>query len=50
MVALAQQHPGYGWDSNAGYGTKAHQDGLAKHGVTQHHRRSFAPIRKMLCS
>ena len=50
MVDLAQQHPGYGWDSNAGYGTKAHQDGLAKHGVTQHHRRSFAPIRKMLCS
>lgn len=49
MRALAQQHPGYGWETNAGYGTKSHQNGLAKHGVTQHHRRSFAPIRKMLC-
>ncbi len=50
MVALAQQHPGFGWERNAGYGTKAHRDGLALHGITQHHRRSFAPIRKMLCS
>lgn len=49
MEALAQQHPGYGWETNAGYGTKAHQMALAKHGVTPHHRRSFAPIRKMLC-
>lgn len=48
MVALAQQHPGYGWERNAGYGTQAHRDGLARYGVTQHHRRSFAPIRKML--
>lgn len=49
MVSLAQQHPGYGWETNAGYGTKSHQDGLENHGVTQHHRRSFAPIRKILC-
>ncbi|WP_179381092.1 ribonuclease HII [Jannaschia marina] len=49
MVSLAQQHPGYGWETNAGYGTKSHQEGLLKYGVTQHHRRSFAPIRKMLC-
>lgn len=48
MVALAQQHPGYGWETNAGYGTKAHQAGLAANGVTQHHRRSFAPIHNML--
>lgn len=49
MVALAQQFPGYGWETNAGYGTAAHQAGLRAHGVTQHHRRSFAPIRNMLC-
>nr|WP_055663211.1 ribonuclease HII [Jannaschia seosinensis] len=49
MMALAQQHPGYGWDTNMGYGTKAHREGLKCHGVTQHHRQSFAPIRKMLC-
>ena len=48
MVSLAQQHPGYGWETNAGYGTKSHREGLLRHGVTQHHRRSFAPIRKML--
>ena len=49
MVSLAQRHPGYGWESNMGYGTRAHRDGLECHGVTPHHRRSFAPIRKMLC-
>ncbi|WP_371155924.1 ribonuclease HII [Jannaschia sp. 2305UL9-9] len=49
MVSLAQQFPGYGWETNAGYGTATHRQGLENHGVTQHHRRSFAPIRKMLC-
>ncbi len=48
MVALAQQFPGYAWEKNMGYGTAAHRAGLARLGVTQHHRRSFAPIRKML--
>lgn len=48
MAALAQQHPGYGWDRNAGYGTKEHQNALLDLGVTPHHRRSFAPIRKIL--
>ena len=27
MVALSQQYPGYGWETNMGYGTRAHQDG-----------------------
>ncbi|MFT3972720.1 MAG: ribonuclease HII [Amaricoccus sp.] len=49
MVALAQQFPGYGWETNMGYGTRTHQDGLARFGVTPHHRRSFRPIHKMLC-
>lgn len=48
MAALAVEFPGYGWESNAGYGTKSHQDGLAQLGVTPHHRRSFAPIRALL--
>ncbi|MBM2575645.1 ribonuclease HII [Jannaschia sp. Os4] len=48
MVALAQRHPGYGWETNMGYGTAAHRLGLERHGVTQHHRRSFAPIHNML--
>jgi ribonuclease HII len=49
MVALAQQFPGYGWETNMGYGVPAHADGLARLGVTPHHRRSFAPVHKMLC-
>jgi ribonuclease HII len=49
MVALAQQYPGYGWDKNAGYGTKLHQEGLRNLGVTTHHRRSFKPIHNILC-
>ncbi len=48
MVDLAQQHPGYGWESNAGYGTKLHQEGLRNLGVTPHHRRSFKPIHNIL--
>ena len=49
MVALSQQFPGYGWETNMGYGTPAHASGLERWGVTQHHRRSFEPIHKMLC-
>ena len=48
MVSLAQQFPGYGWERNAGYGVKAHQEGLQRLGVTPHHRVSFKPIHKML--
>jgi len=48
MVDLANRHPGYGWERNAGYGTPQHQRGLAKLGITDHHRRSFAPIAKLL--
>lgn len=45
MTRLAQRYPAYFWQKNAGYGTKAHQEGLAAAGVTSHHRHSFAPIR-----
>ena len=48
MVELAEIHPGYGWESNRGYSTRSHFDGLARLGVTPHHRRSFEPIRNML--
>lgn len=49
MADLAVQFPHYGWETNAGYGTKRHQEGLKSHGVSPHHRRSFKPIHKMLC-
>ena len=48
MASLAAEFAGYGWESNAGYGTAQHQGGLARYGVTPHHRRSFAPIRRLL--
>lgn len=48
MVELAERHPGYGWEKNAGYGVKAHADALRRLGVSPAHRKSFAPIRKML--
>lgn len=48
MVALAQQFPGYAWEQNMGYGTRAHAAGLERLGVTPHHRRGFQPIHKML--
>ena len=48
MVALDERYPGYGWEHNAGYGTREHQNALARLGVTPEHRRSFAPIRNIL--
>jgi len=48
MVRLHEEHPGYCWHSNKGYGTPEHYVGLKAHGVTVHHRRSFAPIRAIL--
>jgi ribonuclease HII len=48
MIALHDQHPGYNWRSNKGYGTPEHYVGLKAHGVTVHHRRSFAPIYHIL--
>ena len=43
MMALHDEHPGYNWRSNKGYGTPEHYEGLRAHGVTVHHRRSFGP-------
>lgn len=49
MVALSQQHPGYGWETNAGYPTKSHISALEQQGVTLHHRRSYKPVHNILC-
>ena len=45
MRALARRHPVYAWDTNVGYSTRAHFAAITAHGVTVHHRRSFAPVR-----
>lgn len=49
MADLDRQFPGYGWAENAGYPTQRHKNAIVELGVTPHHRRSFAPIRKILC-
>ncbi|MEL7279224.1 MAG: ribonuclease HII [Pseudomonadota bacterium] len=48
MMDLAQHYPGYGWETNAGYGSKKHMDALQNLGVTPHHRRSFKPVHNIL--
>jgi ribonuclease HII len=48
MMDLAQQHPGYGWERNAGYPTKMHRLALLNLGVTPFHRRSFKPVHNIL--
>jgi ribonuclease HII len=48
MQGLSLAYPDYGWASNMGYGTKAHQTGLDQFGLTPHHRHSFKPIRRYL--
>jgi ribonuclease HII len=45
MTDLAARFPGYGWERNAGYGTREHLDALERLGPTPEHRRSFAPVR-----
>lgn len=48
MGDLAAEFPGYGWEKNAGYGTKQHLAALQSLGVTPHHRRSFKPVHNIL--
>ena len=48
MRALARRHPHYRWETNVGYGTADHHAGLASHGITAHHRRSFSPVQLAL--
>ncbi len=48
MARLARRYPGFGWERNAGYGTAEHRGAMAGLGVTPHHRKSYAPIHKML--
>lgn len=48
MAALADLHPGYGWERNAGYGTPEHHAALIRLGVSPEHRRSFRPVSELL--
>lgn len=48
MDDLSQAHPNYGWASNAGYPTADHIKAINAHGITEHHRRSFGPVKAYL--
>ncbi|GAC1651360.1 MAG: hypothetical protein NVS4B3_11890 [Gemmatimonadaceae bacterium] len=44
MRALARRHPGYLWERNVGYGTADHEEGIRLHGLSRHHRLTFASL------
>ena len=48
MTSLSKLYPGYGWEKNAGYGTREHLAAIEREGITVHHRRSFKPIANYL--
>lgn len=41
MMKYHEKYPYYGFDSNKGYGTKAHYEGIENHGITPIHRKTF---------
>jgi len=47
MTRLAVRFPGYGWETNMGYATCAHRDGLRRLGATPHHRPGFASVAQL---
>lgn len=47
MTELDKEFPQYGFARHAGYGTAAHLQAIRDHGITIHHRRSFAPVAQM---
>jgi ribonuclease HII len=48
MVALDNEYPGYGFSQHKGYPTKLHINALNELGVSSIHRKSFAPVKKIL--
>lgn len=44
MTEYSRQYPGYGWEQNMGYPTKAHRSAIATLGATPIHRKSFRLI------
>ena len=48
MKELAKQYPYYGFEKNAGYGTKIHIEGLNEYGICPEHRKSYKPIAEII--
>ena len=41
MQRLALEYPGYSWETNVGYPTEEHRDGIRALGITPYHRKTF---------
>lgn len=48
MRRLHEEYPHYGWNTNVGYPSKAHLQGIDVHGITKYHRKSFGPVKNFL--
>jgi ribonuclease HII len=48
MIVLDSQYPGYGFSQHKGYPTRMHIEALKELGVSSIHRKSFAPVKKLL--
>jgi ribonuclease HII len=48
MQKLATQFPGYGWETNVGYPTEQHREGIRQKGITPYHRKSFTLLPSQL--
>ena len=48
MVELDEQYPGYGFKQHKGYSTAKHREALIKLGISDVHRKSYAPVRKLI--
>ncbi|MDR1338004.1 MAG: ribonuclease HII [Rickettsiales bacterium] len=46
MTGLAAQFPQYGWDKNAGYPTAFHLRAIEEHGINEHYRKSYGPVKR----
>ena len=47
MSMLAEEHPGYGFESHKGYGTKRHMASIRRLGACPEHRMSFSPLNRV---
>jgi ribonuclease HII len=48
MQKLSNEFPGYGWNTNVGYPTIEHREGIKKLGITSYHRKSFTLLPSQL--
>lgn len=47
MTRMSKKYPLYSWDTNMGYPTAAHRDGIREHGITPLHRKSFRMLAEL---